>query len=141
MAIKFLHVLPTDLDSLPEIAITWLQNAIDRTPASTSRLNITLDIAKKGYGDIFLITAGEEMTGVCYLLTYDTKDGKVLSPVLVGGKNMSRWKKDFHEFLYKVAERINPEVIVRFIARKGWGKEFPDCKVIGHIYEHRIGGV
>lgn len=139
--IKFLHILPCDLDSLPEMVVKWLQNAIDRTPASTSRLDITLDIAKKGYGDMFIVTDGEDMTGVCYLLTYDTKDGKVLSPVLVGGKNLSRWKQDFHDFLYKVSGNINKEHIVRFIARKGWGKKYPECKVIGYIYEHRIGGV
>jgi hypothetical protein len=140
VAIRFIHVLSQDLDHIPEQAIKYLQQAIDRTPASTSRLDIIMEIAKKGFGDVFLIMNDDDLTGVCYLLTYDTKDGKVLSPVLVGGKNMSKWKTDFHDFLYKIAENMNERHIVRFIARKGWGRAYPDCKIIGHIYEFKTGG-
>lgn len=121
------------VDDLPELAIHYLDMAIKRTPASTSKLDVTLQMARK-YGDLYLVMDGEELTGAIYLLIYNTDEGKVLSPVLVGGRNLSRWKNDLFDFLVSELKRVEG-IACRFIARKGWMKAYPMCRNIGTIYE------
>lgn len=121
------------VDALPDLAIRYLDKAIKRTPASTSRLDVTLQLARK-FGDLYLVKDGEDLIGAVYLLVYNTEHGKVLSPVLVGGRNLSRWKKDLFDFLMAELKRVEG-VACRFIARKGWMRAYPMCKNIGTIYE------
>lgn len=110
----------------------YLAEAARRTPASTDRIEITLEIAKK-YGEIYEVYKSG-LIGCIYVLTYNTKEGKVLSPVLVGGKDMGLWQQDLYDFLVAEAKKLDA-VAIRFIARKGWGKLYPMCRNIGTIYE------
>lgn len=130
--IEFRRVTVEQLD--PK-AKHYLSEAVRRTPASTDRIDITLELAKK-YGEIYQVYSGE-LTGAVYILTYDTKEGKVVSPVLVGGKNLSGWQKNLHDFLINEASKLDA-VAIRFIARKGWGKLYPMCRNIGTIYELKL---
>lgn len=120
---------------LPPLAIHYLDMAIKRTPASTSRLDVTLQMAQK-YGDLYLVKDGEFVIGAVYNLIYNTEEGKVISPVLVGGKNLSKWRKDLFDFLFGELTRLDA-VACRFIGRKGWLKAYPMCKNIGTIYEFK----
>lgn len=95
-------------------------------------------MAARGIGDIYLIEDGE-LIGCTYIVAYPTIDGKVLSPVLVGGQKLHRWRDDLHDFLVAELKRIDGEAI-RFIARKGWVKKYPMCRNIGTIYEWKPGG-
>ena len=78
--IEFLKVKPENIPYLPFKAVKFLEEAIKRTPASTSNLAVTLEIAAKGYGNIYLVVSGDDIIGTIYLLTYDTENGKILSP-------------------------------------------------------------
>ena len=120
------------VDDLCPKAIAYLDQAIKRTPASTSRLDVTLQMARK-YGDIYLVH-DEDLIGAVYLLVYSTDKGKVISPVLVGGKNLARWRDALHDFMISKAKE-NSAIAIRFIARKGWMKAYPMCRNIGTIYE------
>lgn len=123
------------VDELDPKAVHYLSEAVRRTPASTDRIDITLEMAKK-YGELYQVYDGE-LCGAVYVLTYNTKDGKVLSPVLVGGKSLSHWQQDLHDFLVGEANKLDA-VAIRFIARKGWGKLYPMCRNIGTIYELKL---
>ncbi len=132
--ITFQKILPENISGLPIKVIRYLQDAIKRTPASTSRLDVVLDIAKKGYGNLYTIYDEKRLIGACYLLIYDTPEGKIVSPCLVGGDNMRTWRKDFHKFLYEFCLLTNA-IKVRWIGRKGWAKAYPNSKVIGYVME------
>lgn len=136
--ITFLKVLPNEIDFLSPQAVEYLQNAIDRTPASTSRLDVTIDIAKKGYGNVYLIFNDNELTGVAYILVYSSLKGKVVAPVLVGGDNMHIWQQDFFDFVNNFSMKLGADK-VRWIGRKGWKKAYPKARVIGYIFEHDVG--
>ena len=97
--IRFLNVSPDQVDALPFEAIEFLDRAIKCTPASTARLDITMDIARKGFGNIYIIMDEEEIVGTTYILSYDTPEGKIVSPVLLGGKNMKKWRDDYFNFI------------------------------------------
>lgn len=123
---------------LPPLAIQFLQEAINRTPGSTARLDLTLDMAAKGFGDLYLIEDGE-LIGCMYILTYTAKARKVVCPVLIGGRNMRKWHAEAEEFVIAGAKRIN--ALIRAVGRRGWRKRFPQSKVIGYIYEYDPEGV
>lgn len=127
--IEFRRVAVDDL--LPQ-ARKYLAEAVRRTPASTDRIDITLEMAKK-YGEIYTVY-DTQLTGCLYLLTYNTKEGKILSPVLVGGKNLKKWRNELFNFLADELKKVDG-VAVRYIGRKGWLKTFPTCRNIGTIYE------
>lgn len=127
----------TSVDGLTLKAKYYLEQAIKRTPASTSRLDKTLQMAHK-FGDLYTVHDGE-MIGAIYVLIYDTPEGKVVSPVLVGGIMLHKWRDDLHDFLVAECTRVNG-IAVRFIARRGWAKKYPMCKNIGTIYEWKPGG-
>lgn len=133
----FLKVQPAEIDLLHPKAIQYLQDATDRTPGSVSRLDVTLDIAKKGYGNIYLIFDENTLTGVAYILVYPSPRGKIVSPILVGGDNMRSWQKDFYDFIQDFARKLNA-VKIRWIGRKGWMKAYPKSKVIGYVIEHEV---
>lgn len=133
MAANFLPISAEEIEQIPQ-AMHYLQQAIERTPASTNRLDITMEMAKRGYGEFYLAILADVLVGVAYVMTYNTKDGKVLSPVLLGGKYMNTWDYDWFDFMFKKAQQIGAKP-VRFIARKGWKKKYPKLKIIGHIYE------
>lgn len=126
----------TPVNELSIQAMGYLDRAIKRTPASTSRLDVTLKMAQT-YGDVYVVMEDKIMMGAVYLLTYNTDEGKVISPVLVGGIKLSHWQNDLHDFLIGQAKAINA-VAIKFIARKGWHKMYPMCKNIGTIYEFRM---
>lgn len=135
--ITFQKILPDGIADLPVKAIHYLQQAINRTPASTSRLDVTLDIARKGYGNMYAVYDERKLTGMCYLLLYDSPEGKIASPCLIGGDNMRIWKRDFHKFLYEFCQ-LSGAIKCRWIGRKGWAGAYPKSKVIGYIMEHEI---
>lgn len=135
--ITFQKIPPERVEFLPELALKYLETAIKRTPASASRLDITLELAKRGNGNIYLICSDYILTGICYLIACDTTEGKVVCPCLVGGDNMRHWLDDFHKFVYEFAQSINAHK-VRWIGRKGWAKAFPKSQVIGYIFEHKL---
>ncbi len=135
--ITFQKIPPELIPQLSEQAIKYLDDAIKRTPASVSRLDVTLDMAAKGYGNVYAVYDDGIFTGICYLLVYPTDAGKVVSPCLIGGDNMKAWRKDFHKFLYEFCCLSNA-VKVRWIGRKGWAKAYPHSKVIGYIMESEI---
>lgn len=122
---------------MPSQAVKYLEQAILRTPASTSKLDFTLQVAAKGFGAVYLVMDGKKLVGATYILTYDTRDGKVISPVLVGGKNMSRWRKDYWDFVHAQGEKVKANYS-RFISRTAWKKVYPECKVIGYVYEYKF---
>lgn len=134
--ITFLKILPEEIDNLPSEAIKYLEDAIKRTPASTSRLDVTLDIAKKGFGNIYTISNNDQLVGCCYILVYDTPKGKVVSPVLLAGEYMYVWQDAFYDFLRDFCGKVKATK-ARWIGRKGWAKAWPKAKVIGYVYEHR----
>lgn len=134
MTITFLKVPPEQINDLPPLALEYLENAIIRTPASTERLDVMLDIARKGYGNTYLIYDGEDLKGAAYILTYDTKHGKVVSPVLIGGNDMDSWDADAKSALKQFCILQNASTIY-FIGRKGWKKKYPAAKIIGYVYE------
>jgi len=137
VTISFQKILPENLDQIPIQAVKYLETAIIRTPASTSRLDVTLEIAKKGYGNVYLIYMDRVLLGACYILVYPTKKGKVIAPVLLAGDFMELWYEDFREFLYDFSKKLDAYKI-RWIGRKGWAKAFPKSRVIGYVYEHDI---
>lgn len=130
-------MLPASIDKLPVRAIEYLYDAIRYTPASTSRLDVTLDIAKKGYGNIYLIYNGGKLTGAAYLLVYDTPQGKVVAPVLLGGDNMNIWRDDWYHFVFQFSSKIGAKK-VKWIGRKGWHRAFPKSRIIGYVMEHDV---
>lgn len=132
--IRFLSVSPDQVDALPFEAVEFLDNAIKRTPASTACLDMTMDIARKGFGNIYIVMDEEEIVGATYILSYDTPEGKIISPVLLGGKNMKKWRDDYFNFITNFARTLSSPYI-RFVARKGWERFYPMCKNIGTIYE------
>lgn len=135
--ITFLKILPEEIEHLPAQAIKYLDDAIKRTPASVSRLDVTLDIAKKGFGNIYTISNNNQLVGCCYILIYDTPKGKIVAPVLLAGEYMYVWQDVFYDFLYDFCQKINA-VKVRWIGRKGWSRAFPKARVIGYTFEHDI---
>lgn len=140
MTTIFQKIPPDQIDNLEPQAIAYLENAIRRTPASTSRLDVTLDIAAKGYGNLYLIYRFTVLTGAAYILVYDTPQGKIVAPVLVGGDHMASWQADFYEFVQAFSRHCGA-VKIRWIGRKGWGKAYPKSRVIGYIFEHAVEGV
>ncbi len=137
MTTTFQKIIPEKVDEIPAQAIKYLEDAVIRTPASTSRIDVTMDIAKKGYGNIYLIHIDQKLTGACYLLVYPTKLGKVIAPVLVGGDNMHLWHDDFYDFVQEFSRKLEGHKI-RWIGRKGWHKAYPKSRVIGYVYEHDV---
>lgn len=135
--ITFRKILPAAIDKLPVRAVNYLDEAIRYTPASTSRLDVTLDIAKRGYGNIYLIYDDGRLTGASYLVVYDTPQGKVVAPVLLGGDNMQRWQDDWYHFVFQFSSRI-AATKVKWIGRKGWHRAFPKSRVIGYVMEHDV---
>lgn len=135
--ITFQKILPEEIDYLPPQVVKYIDDAIKRTPGTTSRLDVTLDIAKKGFGNIYTIFCDGVLTGASYLLVYPTPQGKIVSPVLVGGDNMSLWLAAYYDFVYQFSHQLEA-VKIRWIGRKGWVKAFPKAKVIGHIFEHEV---
>lgn len=135
--ITFRKIQPEGIDSLPAAAIRYLREANRRTPANTSRIEITLEIAKKGYGNIYLIYNGVWLCGACYILVYDTDEGKITAPILVGGDNLHLWHDDFYNFIQEFSRMVNA-VKIHFIARKGWLRAYPKSRVIGYVFEHDV---
>lgn len=133
--IEFQLYPPDAIANLPQQMIDYLQKAIDRTPASVSRLDITLDMAQKGYGSIYAVLHDGKLTGAAYILVYDRKEGKAVSPFLVGGDNLRLWQDELFHFIVNMAKSLGG-CPVYFIARRGWLKRYPMCKIIGHIYEY-----
>lgn len=132
--IEFHRVPPENIQFLPFKAIKYIEGAIQRTPANVTRLDVVLDVISKGHGDLYLISRDDEIIGITYLLTYDTAEGKVLSPVLTAGYKMASWSQDYADFLYKYAASSNIKIL-RFIGRRGWTKMFPKAKIIGYVCE------
>lgn len=130
----FIKIAPTEIDILPPLAVKYLEQAIKRTPASTSRLDITLDIARKGYGNIYLIFDGAILMGATYLVVYPTDKGKVLGIILLGGTKIKRWKDDYYKFATSFGRNVGAYKI-NYIGRDGWGPVFPMCKRVGSIFE------
>lgn len=135
--ITFQKIAPEKVKKLPSIAIKYLEEAIRRTPASTSRLDVMLDVAEKGYGNVYVVYDDARIMGVTYLLTYDTPEGKVLGIVLLGGRRMGLWKDDYYWFIMKFCAMSGCRMI-NYLARKGWLKMFPKARIIGYIYEHDV---
>lgn len=135
--VEFIHVPPHEIDNLPTEAIKYLSDAIRRTPASTSRLDITLDMARKGYGDIYLVKDADALIGAVNILVYDTPEGRIVSPFLVGGIRMHSWAAALKDFTFKFCESINA-IAIRCIARKGWNKLYPMGKVVGYVYDYPL---
>lgn len=135
--IRFELVPPADIHALPIQAVKYLERAILRTPASTSNLDFTLQVASKGFGAVYLVFDDDKLTGATYILTYDTSEGKIISPVLVGGKNMERWRKEYWDFIFGLGVDSKSS-FSRFISRTGWKKRYPKCRVIGYIYEYKF---
>lgn len=136
--IRFQKIPPTEIDNLDPLAVKFLDEAIKRTPASTSRLDVTLDIAKKGYGNIYTIHDEDSLVGATYLLVYPTPQGKVVGIVLLGGRKLESWKHAYYNFAVDFANKLDA-IAIRFISRDGWGKKYPMCKRIGGIYELKLG--
>ena len=135
--IIFRKIPPEGINNLPKAAIRYLEEAERRTPANVGRLDITLEIAKKGYGNIYLIYNGDWLCGACYILTHDTNKGKVVAPVLVGGDNMHLWQSDFYNFIQDFS-RLVGAVKIHWMGRKGWLKAYPKSRVIGYTFEHDV---
>jgi len=111
----------------------FLKEANRRTPASTENIEMLMTMALHGYGGIYLIYLNDKIVGATYILSYDTENGKVLSPVLLGGVKINEWKDDYHDFILATAKSLKAPI--RFIGREGWIKIFPMCKAIGTVYE------
>lgn len=129
----FLKVEPSQIPSIPQMAVKFLEDAIKRTPGSTSRPDVFWGIAKKGYGNIYLIYDGMLLVGATYLLVHDTPEGKVIGIVLLGGKRMRKWIEQYYNFIREF-QILTKAVCVRFIGRDGFAGVVP-CKRIGGIYE------
>lgn len=129
----FLKIPPQEIANLPKLAVKYLEDAINRTPGSTSRPDVFWDIAKKGYGNIYLIYDGMMLMGATYLLVHDTPEGKVVGIVLLGGRKMRLWIKEYYNFVREFQILTN-SVCVRFIGRDGFAGVVP-CRRIGGIYE------
>lgn len=114
----------------------FLREASRRTPASTENIEMIMSLAAKGYGGVYLIYLADKLVGATYILSYDTDNGKVLSPVLLGGIKINNWKDDYFLFITDIARSLcNPPAPIRYIGREGWAKVFPMCKPIGTVYE------
>ena len=135
--ITFRKILPEAIDRLPNRAVDYLNEAMIRTPASTSRLDVTLMMAKRGYGNIYLIYDSGKLKGACYILVYGTPKGKVVAPVLVGGDDMYLWQEDFYGFIQDFSRKIRA-FSIRWIGRKGWHRAYPKSRIIGYIMEHDV---
>lgn len=129
----FIKIAPNQIATIPKLAIKFLEDAIRRTPASTSKPEIFWEIAKKGYGNIYLIYDGTKLMGATYLLIHDTDKGKVLGIVLLGGQKLKKWSGAYYDFIREFQIKTK-SIAVRCMAREGWFKIFP-CKRIGGIFE------
>ena len=117
---------------LPAKAITYLDAALRRTPANCDTLPEILASLPQSMAQIYLIYDGEEMMGATILQQYDASDGKVLSPLLLGGRHISSWRGAYQAWLSSMADSMNASI--EFIGRRGWGKLFPMYKEIGTVY-------
>lgn len=129
----FLKITPNEIHLLPPLAVKFLEDAIKRTPGSTSKPEIFWELVKKGYGNIYLIYDGIILMGATYLLVHDTDKGKVVGVVLLGGRKLKKWNNAYVNFVREFQLMVGA-ISVRSIARLGWGKVFP-CKQIGGIFE------
>lgn len=135
--IRFEHVPPEDIDALPADALRYLENAVRRTPNNKYNLSQKLLVARNGFGGVFLIFDDETLIGCTFIITYDMDDGKVISPVLLGGKDFRRWKTEYWDFVYALGMDARA-VYARFSSRAGWARMYPACKKQGNIYEYKF---
>lgn len=125
----------TDISALSAIALEYLRKANVRTPGTITDFDFLMKVASKGYGEFYEIY-DKELVGAMYVVIY--KEKKVICPVLVGGKQLHKWRNDLYQFLVGESDKI--QGTIRFIARLGWSKKYPMCKKIGSIYELKSGG-
>lgn len=129
----FIKIHPNQIQTLPKLAIKFLEDAIKRTPGSTSKPEIFWEIAKRGNGNIYLIYDGLILMGATYLLIHDTDKGKVVGIVLLGGRKIKKWNHAYINFMREFQNMVGA-VSIRSIARDGWKNIFP-CKRIGSVFE------
>src|SRR6185503_1418195 len=116
-------------------ALKFIENAVKRTPANTAKTQEVIKNIRSNYGDLFLVLNNYRTTGIVYIHTYYTDNGKVICPVLVGGEKIREWQPNLRTFLIEMKERTNA-FSIDFIARKGWHKLYPECRNIGTIYRY-----
>ena len=114
-------------------AITYLEKAINATPGNDLRLADVLDEAALDCGLIYLIKIKRELFGVTYTVLGKGLYGTILNVVLLGGKQMHRWKLDYRAFIIDLMKLFNCQQVC-FIGRDGWQKIFPEAKPVGTIF-------
>lgn len=131
MSIRFLHTLYPQKN-----AIKYISDAIRRTPGNIETVESILAKIKNRQGDLFLIQKEKATIGIVYLEFY--KKASVLCPVLVSGSHRKEWQRNLYIFLFDMRRTVKADSVI-FVARKGWEKLYPMCKVVGSVYEYRGG--
>jgi hypothetical protein len=131
--VDFLSIAPQEIANLPKKALKFLEEASRRTPGSVNKPEILLEMAAKGYGNVYLIYDNHELFGATYFVVHDTDKGKVIGIILLGGKKINIWCQEYIDFMAKFQKMVGA-IAIRSMARDGWAKFFP-CKRIGSIFE------
>lgn len=116
---------------MPVLVVSYLQEAIRKTPATVSKIEHVLAAIQRGDGVVFAVLDKSKIIGAIYLRQHK----EIICPVLIGGEKMDSW--DFYGFMARLCEQIGAEK-VQWIGRKGWKGLFPKSRVIGYVYEHEV---
>lgn len=115
-------------DRLPFDALTFLSEAIRRTPSNDTNLQEILRNARDGEGQIYILS-NEKIVGATYIEFYP----QIMNIVLLGGEDIHSWKDQFYDFcIALIREKEINHICV--VGRAGWGNIFKQLKPLGMLY-------
>ena len=123
--------------TIPAEAIQFLQDSIE-SPPHLSELTIDdiVEGSASGMGLVSLAIHEGELAGAIYYVLGVTIKGNVLNLALMGGTRLDEWKQALFDYSVALHKRLGC-VDVLIMSRPGWGRLFPDLKIVGHIYSLR----
>lgn len=137
MNTEFKLVEPSQLDSLPEEAMQYLNEA-SKSMDGYFPIEGAFQQTKANRGEIYLVIHKLALVGAFFLNFHNVDEKRmVMNMPLLGGKEIWLWSKDLSDFLYHRAEQLG---IYEFtiLGRDGWGKLFPDLEKIGTIFRKKV---
>ena len=133
--VEFIPVQPFEVDILEPEAVEYLDRASGEIHGYFSSKH-ALDAAKAGAGMLF--KAQENGILGCFYISFRQYPvGRVMSVILLGGRDFESWGVQLHEFLTALALK-NGAVEFTMMGRKGWAKIFPDFEHLACIYRKRL---
>lgn len=127
---------PLDPHKLDELAIKYLQQAIESFSFDFFDINDYIEAAKRKQSLIFGVFS-PEMIG-CFLVDLKAGKGrKVLIISLLGGYNLKLWREDLLKFMLDMGKQ-NQCTDFSMLARKGFEKICPELTLDACIYSMRL---